>query len=103
MKTCIILILISCINCLHLRKEAEEDDVKGRMLGLDTGNPDADSEAEMWIMALIGAMAAAIPVAFLSPGLGFRRRRSIDPEEESENLDIVSSIENMNEKINKLY
>ncbi len=26
-----------------------------------------------------------------------------DPEEESENLDIVSSIENMNEKINKLY
>ena len=25
-----------------------------RLLGLDTGNPAADGEAEMWIMALIG-------------------------------------------------
>ena len=27
------------------------------MLGLDTGNPAADAEAEMWIMALIGEPA----------------------------------------------
>jgi len=51
---------------------------KGKMLGLDTGNPEADSEAEMWIMALIGAMAAAAPLAFLNPGLGFKRKRSTD-------------------------
>ena len=46
-----------------------------RLLGLDTGNPAADHEAEMWIMGLIGTLAAAIPVAFLNPSLGFRRRR----------------------------
>ena len=40
------------------------------MLGINTGNPEADSEAGMWLMALIGTLAAAVPVAFLSPGLG---------------------------------
>ena len=51
-----------------------QDDVHkketGRMLGINTGNPEADSEAGMWLMALIGTLAAAVPVAFLSPGLG---------------------------------
>merc|ERR1712127_755384 len=56
----------------------------GRMLGLDTGNPAADAEAEMWIMALIGTLAAAIPVAFLNPSLGFRRKRSEGSDEEAE-------------------
>ena len=81
-----------------------------RLLGLDTGNPAADGEAEMWIMALIGTislssfghflisffvagvlflfnflfvagvLAAAIPVAFLNPSLGFRKRRSVEEE-----------------------
>merc|ERR1711915_780796 len=54
----------------HERKEAT-----ARMLGLDTGNPAADFEAEMWIAALIGTLTAAIPIAFLNPSLGFRRRR----------------------------
>jgi hypothetical protein len=40
------------------------------MLGINTGNPEADSEAGMWLMALIGTLAAAVPVAFLSPSLG---------------------------------
>ena len=75
-----------------------------RLLGLDTGNPAADGEAEMWIMALIGTidfsstwllsrilflfpfclgvLAAAIPVAFLNPSLGFRKRRSVEEGEE---------------------
>ena len=31
------------------------DDSTGRqMLGLDTGNPEADAEAEMWIAGLLG-------------------------------------------------
>ena len=42
----------------------------GRMMGINTGNPEADSEAGMWLMALIGTLAAAVPVAFLSPSLG---------------------------------
>ena len=45
-------------------------------LGMDTGNPAADHEAEMWIAALIGTLMAAVPVALLNPSLGFRRKRS---------------------------
>ena len=48
---------------------------RGRMMGLDTGNPAADFEAGMWIAALIGTLTAAIPVAFLSPSLGFKKKR----------------------------
>ena len=77
------------------------------LLGLDTGNPAADKEAGMWLVracylllcrrgavnktnkhplfihisktqaALVATLSAAIPVAFLSPGLGFRRRREV--------------------------
>ena len=70
---------------------------EARMLGLDTGNPEADAEAEMWIAGLlgkyqihiniktvsyvcyfsVGTLAAAIPVALLNPSLGFRKRRSL--------------------------
>jgi len=50
---------------------------EARMLGLDTGNPEADAEAEMWIAGLLGTLAAAIPVALLNPSLGFRKRRSL--------------------------
>ena len=49
-----------------------------RMLGIDTGNAEADREAEMWLMALIGVLVAAVPVALLSPSLGFKRRRRRD-------------------------
>jgi len=47
------------------------------LLGLDTGNPAADREASMWLAALVATLSAAIPVAFLSTGLGFRRRREV--------------------------
>ena len=43
------------------------------MLGIETGNAEADREAEMWLMALIGVLVAAVPVALLSPSLGFRK------------------------------
>merc|ERR1712223_635885 len=54
---------------------------QGSMFGLDTGNPAADFEAEMWIAALIGTLTAAIPVALLNPGLGFRKKRSLVNDE----------------------
>ena len=47
---------------------------EARMMGLDTGNSAADFEAGMWLMALIGTLAAAVPVAFLNPSLGFKKR-----------------------------
>merc|ERR1712154_539902 len=63
-------------------KKEDQSDVKmntARMMGLDTGNPAADHEAGMWIAALIGTLVSAIPVAFLSPSLGFKKRkRSVD-------------------------
>ena len=47
----------------------------GRMFGLDTGNSNTDFEAGMWLMALVATLAAAVPVAFLSPDLGFKRKK----------------------------
>ena len=44
------------------------------MFGIDTGNSDTDQEAGMWLFALLGTLAAAVPVAFLSPNLGFKKR-----------------------------
>ena len=29
----------------------------------------------MWLMGLIGVLAAAVPVAFVSPSLGFKKRK----------------------------
>ena len=58
---------------------------KGRMMGIDTGNAGTDFEAGMWLMALLGTLAAAVPVAFLSPNLGFKKR-SVD---ENTHLDFV--------------
>ena len=46
----------------------------GRMFGLNTGDSATDFEAGMWLMALLGTLAAAVPVAFLSPNLGFKKR-----------------------------
>merc|ERR1712117_110982 len=48
-----------------------------RMMGLDTGNDAADFEAGIWLLALVGTLAAAVPVAFLNPSLGFKKKRSI--------------------------
>jgi len=59
-------------------------------IGLDTGNPAADHEASMWLMALIGTLAAAIPVAFLSPSLGFKKR-SVDDSETTRMQELVVS------------
>ena len=63
---------------------------KGRMMGIDTGNESTDFEAGMWLMALLGTLAAAVPVAFLSPNLGFKKR-SVD---ENTQFDFV--IDNLN-------
>ena len=54
----------------------------GRMMGIDTGNPATDFEAGMWLMALVATLAAAVPVAFLSPDLGFKRKRRQAPEDD---------------------
>ena len=62
-----------------------------RMFGIDTGNSETDFEAGMWLMALLGALAAAVPVAFLSPGLGFKKR----------SIDQTRSIEILLRNINK--
>ena len=40
------------------------------MMGINTGNPESYSDAGLLVMALIGTLAAAVPVAFLSPSLG---------------------------------
>ena len=62
-----------------------------RMFGIDTGNSATDFEAGMWLMALLGTLAAAVPVAFLSPGLGFKKR----------SIDQTRSIEILLKNINK--
>ena len=48
--------------------------IQARMFGIDTGNSETDFEAGMWLFGLLGTLAAAIPVAFLSPNLGFKKR-----------------------------
>ena len=55
-------------------EKGNENTSKGRMFGIDTGNSDTDQEAGMWLFALLGTLAAAVPVAFLSPNLGFKKR-----------------------------
>jgi len=51
---------------------------EARMMGLDTGNDAADFEAGIWLLALVGTLAAAVPVAFLNPSLGFKKKRSAE-------------------------
>ncbi len=58
------------LHALYLFQNTLHNEESGRMMGINTGNPEADSEAGMWLMALIGTLAAAVPVAFLSPSLG---------------------------------
>ena len=55
-------------------RKGNENTNRGRMFGIDTGNSDTDQEAGMWLFALLGTLAAAVPVAFLSPNLGFKKR-----------------------------
>ena len=62
------------------------------LLGIDTGNPAADHEAEMWIAALIGTLMSAVPVALLNPSLGFRRKRSVLETSEIKQSFILSSL-----------
>ena len=68
---------------------------KGRMMGIDTGDAGTDFEAGMWLMALLGTLAAAVPVAFLSPNLGFKKR-SVD-----ENIHFDFVVENPNNTLLK--
>ena len=68
---------------------------KARMMGIDTGDERTDFEAGMWLMALLGTLAAAVPVAFLSPNLGFKKR-SVD---ENTQFDFV--IDNLNNALLK--
>ena len=70
---------------------------QGRMMGLDTGNEAADFEAGIWLMALVGALAAAVPVAFLNPSLGFKKKRSVDSLDDSEAV-VKSAIVRSNKK-----
>ena len=68
---------------------------KARMMGIDTGDERTDFEAGMWLMALLGTLAAAVPVAFLSPNLGFKKR-SVD-----ENIPFDFAIDNLNNALLK--
>lgn len=68
---------------------------KGRMMGIDTGDERTDFEAGMWLMALLGTLAAAVPVAFLSPNLGFKKR-SVD-----ENIPFDIVIDNLDNALLK--
>ena len=68
---------------------------KARMMGIDTGDERTDFEAGMWLMALLGTLAAAVPVAFLSPNLGFKKR-SVD-----ENIQFDLVMENLNNTLLK--
>ena len=68
---------------------------KARMMGIDTGNESTDFEAGMWLMALLGTLAAAVPVAFLSPNLGFKKR-SVD-----DNIPVDVVIDNLNNELLK--
>ena len=68
---------------------------KARMMGIDTGNERTDFEAGMWLMTLLGTLAAAVPVAFLSPNLGFKKR-SVD-----ENIQFDLVMENLNNTLLK--
>lgn len=66
----LLLLAILCDGQQVLRRRHQH---RPRMLGIETGNAEADREAEMWLMALIGVLVAAVPVALLSPSLGFRK------------------------------
>lgn len=50
------------------------------MFGLNTGSEQADQEAGFWLMGLMGVLIVAAPVAFLSPSLGFKKKRSAEEE-----------------------
>ena len=39
-------------------------------------------EFRVYTLFVLGVLAAAIPVAFLNPSLGFRKRRSVEEREE---------------------
>ena len=66
---------------LNLQYQPDSQDLheQPRMMGLDTGNEAADFEAGIWLMALIGTLAAAVPIAFLNPSLGFKKRSIEEP------------------------
>ncbi|XP_042857681.1 uncharacterized protein LOC122243973 [Penaeus japonicus] len=48
---------------------------EGRILGIDVGDENTNFQAGMWLLALVGLLATAIPAVFLDPSLGFRKRR----------------------------
>ena len=52
-----VLLCVTCVTCEQMTQEQNQVTKKAeieRMFGLDTGNPAADQEAEMWIAALLG-------------------------------------------------
>ncbi|XP_042207977.1 uncharacterized protein LOC121856447 [Homarus americanus] len=62
------------------------DDVRrtaetGRFLGIDVGDENTNFQAGMWLLALVGLLATAIPAVFLDPSLGFRKRKKRDLDE----------------------
>ena len=70
-----------------------------RMMGLDTGNPQTNMEAGMWIAALIGSLAAAIPAAFLNPSLGVKKKRSVEEAHGNIKVKFADAMRKMVEKL----
>ena len=66
----------------YQRKTNNNGESEAILMGYNTGIEAADFEAGMWLMALIGTLAAAVPVAFLNPSLGFKKRSLPDNFEE---------------------
>lgn len=47
-----------------------------RFLGINSGNLNTNFQAGMWLLGLVGVLAAALPVVFLDSSLAYKRKRS---------------------------
>ena len=62
------------------RKEYTDGGIKrseARFLGINIGDENTNFQAGMWLLGLVGVLAAALPVVFLDASLGYRRKRNI--------------------------
>ena len=48
-----------------------------RFLGINIGDESTNFQAGMWLLGLVGVLAAALPVVFLDPSLAYRRKREV--------------------------
>ena len=86
------IVMVTPLHFTYIRRQSAHSNSGQGFLGMDTGNPAADHEAEMWIAALIGTLMAAVPVALLNPSLGFRRKRSVLETSDIKQSLILSSL-----------